>query len=81
MLWNVYVIEAGECRKLNSEPYDADMVSLAIEQLCDCESVMLIPCSKPSRSIDELYSSIRGNAWVDVQGEPAMRGDSAETEA
>lgn len=90
MLWNVYVIGDGECRKLNDEPYEADMIGMALEQLAAAavpvDSVSLVPCSKKPASFEQLYSDVRqtgGNAWddVDVLAELAeLRSDSAETE-
>jgi hypothetical protein len=44
MLWNVYVIEDGECHQLNSQPFDSEMVALAIDQLDSADAITLVRC-------------------------------------
>ena len=48
-MWNVFLIEDGECTKLNSEPYDTEQIAELFDQLDEVEAatVLLTPARAP----------------------------------
>lgn len=42
MLWNVFLIEDGECSRFNSEPYDAAEIGMVLNML-NGQTVILVP--------------------------------------
>lgn len=37
VMWNVFVIDNGECQRLNSQPYDIEQIAELLDQLAELD--------------------------------------------